>query len=107
MLNTYDFQWNGVILSTTILEVRGVERSNKGSSTNVERQKLGMVWKVGRWKVKARGSYHRFRSQTGLSAKSRMGAHELRLQVCRLNGPKPRKNKSRNKSYVSSINYQQ
>lgn len=32
-------------------------------------------------KVKARSSSHRFRSQTGLSAKSRLWAHKLRLQV--------------------------
>lgn len=60
-------------------------------------------WKNGKSRPE---SAIRFRSQIGFSAKSHMGAHEPRLQVCRINGQKPRKNKSRNKSYVSSVNYQ-
>lgn len=50
------------------------------------------------WKLDARDSYHSFRSQIGLSAKSCPGAHKPRLQVCRTHGPGPRKSKSKTRT---------
>lgn len=63
----------------------------------------GWCGKLGGWKVKARGSYQRFRSQIGLSALVTHGAHEPRLQVCRTNGPEPRKNKSKRTRAISAV----
>lgn len=86
-------------MSSTILEVSQAARA---SSINVQRRKQRMVWKVGGWKVKAKESYHSFRSQAGLSAKLHMGAHEPRLQMCRIvPSPERTSQKTRAMSAVS------